>query len=116
MIGLPIRTLSTISEQQMLKLAGKILHDPSHILFSEFEWLPSGRRLRFLGCRTQRRKATFIPKVVQLLNSQSFLTPRLTMLRLHNFKKLFIKSGFASWMSICHVIEYIHVVYSMTEL
>lgn len=41
-IGLPVKTLSTVSEQQMLRLAGRIIQDPSHVLFSVFEWLPSG--------------------------------------------------------------------------
>lgn len=65
----PVRTLTALCDQQSVKLTRRILQDPSHILFPEFEWLPSGRRLRCPGCRTQRRKATFIPRAVQLFNA-----------------------------------------------
>jgi hypothetical protein len=68
-IGLSTRTLSSIHDQQTLRLANRIMQDPSHALNPAFEWLPSGRRLPCLGCRTQRRKATFVPKAVHLLNS-----------------------------------------------
>lgn len=54
----------------MLRLAGRILQDPSLVLLFVFEWLLSGQWLCYPVCRTQRRKATFVPKVVQLLNSQ----------------------------------------------
>ena len=68
-IGLPTRSLSSIYEQQTLRLANRIMQDPSYALHPAFEWLPSGRRLCCPGCRTQRRKATFVPKAVYLLNS-----------------------------------------------
>ncbi|XP_042272891.1 uncharacterized protein LOC121900544 [Thunnus maccoyii] len=73
-IGLPVRALSTPCEQQMLRSAGRILQDPARILYPVFEWLPSGHQLRCPGCRTQRRRATFVPKAVQLLNSQPSLS------------------------------------------
>ena len=68
----PVRALSTLCEQQMLRSAGRILQDPSHILLPAFEWLPSGCQLCCPGYRTQR--ATFVPKAVQLLNSQTSLS------------------------------------------
>lgn len=48
----------------------------SHVLFSTFKWLPKGCWLRCPGCRTQRRRATFafVPKAIQLLNSQTSMT------------------------------------------
>ncbi|KAK0146882.1 putative RNA-directed DNA polymerase from transposon BS [Merluccius polli] len=64
----PVRTLTTLCDQQTIKIAHRIIQDPAHILSSEFEWLPSGRRLRCPGCRTQRRKASFVPRAVRLLN------------------------------------------------
>ena len=67
-IGHPVRSLSTLCEQQTVKLARRILQDPSHIMSSVFEWLPSGRRLRCPCCKTERRRATFVPRAVQLLN------------------------------------------------
>lgn len=44
-IGLPTRPLSTICEQQTLRLANRIIQDHSHALHSAFDWLPSGRWL-----------------------------------------------------------------------
>lgn len=67
-IDQPVRTLTALCDQQTVKVARRIINDPSHILFSEFEWLPSGSRLRCPLCRTQRRKVTFIPRAVQLMN------------------------------------------------
>jgi len=72
-IGHPVRALPIVCDQQMLRLAGRILQDPLHAMFPAFEWLPSGRRLRCPNCRTQRRRAIFVPKAVQLLNSQPSL-------------------------------------------
>ncbi|CAL8319565.1 unnamed protein product [Arctogadus glacialis] len=43
--------------------------DNSTQLADTLTTLKPGRRLRCLGCRTQRRKATFVPKAVHLLNS-----------------------------------------------
>lgn len=68
-IGLPVRTLSQVFNQQALSQAAKIISDPSHILHSAFQWLPSGRRLRCTACRTERRRATFVPKATLLYNS-----------------------------------------------
>ncbi len=70
-IGLSVRSLTHIYDQQTLRLASKIIKDPSHVLHSAFEWLPSGRWLRCPACRTQRRRATFVPKAILLLNSQT---------------------------------------------
>ncbi len=70
-IDLSVRSLTQIYDQQTLRLASKIIKDPSHVLHSAFEWLPSGRRLRCPACRTQRRRATFVPKAMLLLNSQT---------------------------------------------
>ena len=72
--GHPIRALSAFCDQQTIRNAHRILYDPSHTLHSVFEWLPSGRRLRCPCCRTQRRRATFVPTAFQLLNSDSSLS------------------------------------------
>lgn len=37
-IGLPVRSLSSLYEQQALRVAGRILQDPSHALHSAFKW------------------------------------------------------------------------------
>lgn len=52
MTRLPVRALSTLCEQQMLRSAGRTLQDPSHVLSPVFEWLPSGCQLCCPGCRT----------------------------------------------------------------
>ena len=72
-IGHPVRALSAFCDQQTIRSAYRILHDPSHTLHSVFEWLPSGRRLRCPRCRTQRRKTTFVPRAIQLLNNDPSL-------------------------------------------
>lgn len=68
-IGQPVRTLAQVYSQRALRQAAKIINDPSHILHSAFQWLPSGRRLRCTACRTERRRATFVPKATLLFNS-----------------------------------------------
>ena len=68
-IGLPVRTLSHVYSQQALRQAGKMINDPTHILHTAFERLPSRRRLRCTACRTERRRATFVPKATLLFNS-----------------------------------------------
>lgn len=72
-IGHPIRALSAFCGKQTICAAYRILHNPLHILHSVFEWLSSGRRLRCPGCRTQRRRANFVPTAVQLLNGDPSL-------------------------------------------
>ena len=66
-VGHLVRALSAFCDQQTIRTAHRILHDPSHTL-------PSGRWLRCPRCRTQRRRATFVPAAVQLLNSDSSLS------------------------------------------
>ena len=76
-IGHPVRALSAFCDQQTLRTAHRILHDSSHTLHPVFEWLPSGRRLRCPRCRTQRRRATFVPTAVQLMNNDPSLSQQL---------------------------------------
>lgn len=80
-IGLPVRALSTLCEQQTLRSAVSILQDPSHVLFSASERLPSGCQLCCPGCKTQRRRATSVPKAVQILNSQPPLSLNLILVK-----------------------------------
>ncbi|XP_068177996.1 max-interacting protein 1 isoform X2 [Antennarius striatus] len=68
-IGFPTGSLSSIYEQQTLRLASIILQDSTLSPRSSFEWLPTQRNLRCPGYRTQRRKAAFVPKAENLLNS-----------------------------------------------
>ena len=66
-------TLQTIFEETVLRNAKKIIADPSHILYSEYELLPSGRRYRVpvknRNRHLNRYKFSFIPISVKLVNS-----------------------------------------------
>ena len=61
----------TIYDQATLQKAYKIINDPSHILHSEFELLPSGRRFRVPHCRLNRFKNSFIPASIKMVNKNS---------------------------------------------
>ena len=66
-------SLRTIYRSSVVRLAHRTLNDPSHILFSELDWLPSGRcyRARCLKCKTNHLKLSFIPKSITLLNKEA---------------------------------------------
>uniref|UniRef100_A0A1A8LEW2 Alkylated DNA repair protein AlkB homologue 8 N-terminal domain-containing protein n=1 Tax=Nothobranchius pienaari TaxID=704102 RepID=A0A1A8LEW2_9TELE len=68
-IGLPLRNLTSQCDQHTGSLAQKIVKDPSHPLHTVLEWLPSKRRLRCPCCKTQRRRRSFVPRAVLLLNT-----------------------------------------------
>ena len=67
-IGVRQRDLTTFCEHQILRKAHTIILDPYHVLHSQFELLPSGRRFRVPVCKTNRRKFTFLPTAINLLN------------------------------------------------
>ena len=64
-------SLQAIFEKTVLGLANRVLSDSSHILFSEYELLPSGRRYRVCSCKSNRFKLSFLPTSVVLLNSRN---------------------------------------------
>ena len=64
------QTLQTIFEKKVLRLAQGVMSDLSHILFSEYEMLPSGRRLRACRPKSNRYKNSFLPNSIALLNKQ----------------------------------------------
>ena len=72
-IGESQRSLQHFFEQQVLRKSRSILACPEHVLFSEFERLPSGRRFRSHACRTNRRKFSFIPLSITLLNKDAWI-------------------------------------------
>lgn len=57
-----------IYEQAILQKANKMINDPFHILHSEFEMLPSGRRFRSRLCRLNRLRNSFIPRAISAAN------------------------------------------------
>jgi len=51
------------------QLALKIQKDSTHLLYNQFELLPSGRRLHVPRARTKRFQDTFVYKAIKMLNS-----------------------------------------------
>ena len=66
-------SLQSLYEERVLSLAGSILRDPSHILYSEYELLPSRKRFRVYKCKSNCLKLSFIPTSINLLNKQPVL-------------------------------------------
>ena len=58
----------TLAQRHMLGMTQRLINDPTHVLYSEYEKLPSGRRWRVLRARTTRFKNTFVPMSVVKLN------------------------------------------------
>ena len=68
-IGLPNnRPLQGIYEEKVVRQAQRILDDPTHILFNEYDLLPSGRRYRASRYRGNRYGHSFIPASIALMN------------------------------------------------
>ncbi len=61
-IGTTLPTLQELSEQ-------KGWQNPSHPAHSLFELLPSGRCYRALSTRTTRRRNSFFPQAIHLMNT-----------------------------------------------
>ena len=59
---------SVVYKDKVIKMADKIMKDPNHPLHTEYEYLPSGRRLRVPRSRTNRFKHSFVPRSIHLLN------------------------------------------------
>ncbi len=68
-IGTTLPTLQELYLSRVSKRAGKITLDPSHPAHSLFELLPSGRRYRALSTRTTRKRNSFFPQAVHLMNT-----------------------------------------------
>lgn len=62
------QSLQTLYDQSVLRQAQRILTDPSHILYAEYELLPSGRRFRVPHCKLNRFRKSFVPTSIKLLN------------------------------------------------
>ena len=63
-------SLQETFEKTVVSLANRILSDPSHILYPEYELLPSARRFRASRCRYNRYKMSFLPTSIALLNKK----------------------------------------------
>ena len=69
--GEPQRAISQFCDQQTLRKAHMIVADKNHALNELFELLPSGKRYRTPMCKTNRRRSSFIPSAIKLLNTRS---------------------------------------------
>ena len=67
-IGVSLRDVSTFCQKQIIRKAHSIISNPNHALSSSFNHLPSRRRFSVLVCRTNRRKFSFVPTAVRLMN------------------------------------------------
>ncbi len=67
--------IQTLYEQAVLRRAISISTDPDHPLFSEYQPLPSGKRLRMPMCKTNRLKLSFVPASIKNLNSNKNNAP-----------------------------------------
>ena len=61
-------SLKELYERRVERKGMEIANDRSHVLASQYERLPSGRRYRFPKVRTVRTRTSFIPKSIELLN------------------------------------------------
>lgn len=64
-----ITPLTTLYDDAVLKLACKIMKDPTHPLFENYITLSSGRRLKYPLIKTNRMKNSFVPHSIKLCNS-----------------------------------------------
>ncbi len=69
------KPIQTLYEQAVLRRAISISTDPDHSLFSEYQPLPSGKRLRMPMCKTNRLKLSFVPASIKMLNSNKNNSP-----------------------------------------
>ena len=69
-IGMPPpSSLQENFEETVRRQGRKIAGDPNHVLFSEYELLPSGKRYKVPNCMLNRNKPSFIPTSIKLLNN-----------------------------------------------
>ena len=67
-IGEKQRDLTSFCEKQLVRKAITILTDSTHVLFPEFQSLPSGRRFQCPNSKTNRKRNSFVPTAIRLLN------------------------------------------------
>ena len=63
--------LTVLYEKPILRKDARILAVSTHILHEEYVLLPSSRRFRTVTCKTNRKRLSFIPMYVRLLNDTS---------------------------------------------
>ena len=71
-IGRPLPSLKSLHDSRALRRARKIMADPSHPGHGLLTLLPSGRRMRHLGAKTERHKNSFFHSAARLLDDAGF--------------------------------------------
>ena len=69
-IGLKQTSVTALYEKQILRKANTIINDSTHILYNEYVLLPSSRKFRTIISKTNRKRDSFMPMSVRLLNSK----------------------------------------------
>lgn len=73
-IGMPLpASPQEIFEETMIRQSLKITSDPSHVLHTEYQMMPSGRRYRLPNCKRNRYKFSLVPLSIKLLNSKQMI-------------------------------------------
>ena len=67
-IGHELDDLDALYKQRVLKKAYKIMRDNHHPLVGEYTYLPSGRRLRSMNCKSKRSMNSFVATSIRFLN------------------------------------------------
>ena len=67
--GFKHSSLTVWYEKQVLRKANNIIND-THILHNEYVLLPSSRKFRTITSKTNRKRDSFIPMSVRLLNDK----------------------------------------------
>ena len=69
--GVTQSTLTALYEKQVVNKATRILADDKHVLHADYILLPSSRRFRTVTCKTNRKRFSFVPMSIRLLNDKS---------------------------------------------
>ena len=69
--GVTQSTLTALYEKQVVNKATRILADDKHVLYADYILLPSSRRFRTVTCKTNRKRFSFVPMSIRLLNDKS---------------------------------------------
>ena len=67
-IGSHVTTLNDIYDTKIMCKVKSVINDTSHRLYSCYQWLPSGKRLHSVTCKTKCHAESFVPKSVMILN------------------------------------------------
>ncbi len=67
-VGVSLQSFKLYYEQQVMRMAHKIIGDCTHPLNYYFEWMPLGRRLKSIRCSTNMYTFNFVAAAIRLCN------------------------------------------------